>query len=155
MAVLNVIVRSVARLALPLALALAFILLFQGHNSPGGGFIAAVLTVLALTLVYVAFEPDFLEEWLFPGGPTIAGALRRGTLRDVRGTAIAGLAVAGILAGVGAWLFGRPYLTQTFWVVHLPVLGRYEVVTSLIFDVGVYLTVLGSLLSLVEVVSRS
>lgn len=153
---MNVIIRTVARLALPLAIAVALILLFQGHNSPGGGFIAAVLALLALTLLYVAYDPDFLEEWLFPGGgATVAGRLRAGTLRDYRRMTVAGLAAAGLLAGTGAWVFGRPFLTQTFWTVDLPLLGPYEVVTSLVFDVGVFLVVLGSLLTLVEVVSRT
>lgn len=141
---------------MPIAIAVAFILLFQGHNSPGGGFIAAVLVLLALTLIYLAYDPDFLGDWLFPGGgATVAGRLKAGTLRDYRRAAVVGLATAGLLAGTGAWLFGRPFLSQAHWIVELPLLGPYEIVTSLLFDVGVFLVVLGSLLTLVEVVSRT
>lgn len=153
---MNVMIRTVARSAIPLAMAAAFVLLFQGHNSPGGGFIAAVLTVLAIALIHIAYDSTFIEEWLFPGGgATIAGRLRAGTLRSYRRVTLWGLAFAALLSGVGAMVFGRPFLTQTFRVVELPLLGPYEVTTSLVFDVGVYLVVLGSLLTILEVMSRA
>ena len=48
------------------------------------------------------------------------------------------------LTGVGSWLFGYPYLTSTYAHVHWPVVGDFELASAMVFDVGVFLTVVGS-----------
>lgn len=116
-----------ARLMLPLTLMVAVFILLRGHNLPGGGFIAALVTAVALLLQYVANGVLWTEA--------------RITL-DYRALAGAGVALAG-LAGAGSWAFGAPFLTAAFGHFHLPLLGEIELATAMIFDLGVYLAVIG------------
>jgi multicomponent K+:H+ antiporter subunit A len=54
-----------------------------------------------------------------------------------------GLIIAG-LTGAGSWLFDRPFLTSWFDHFHLPLIGDFELASAMLFDLGVYLTVVGS-----------
>ena len=56
-----------------------------------------------------------------------------------------GVLLAG-LTGVGSWAFGYPFLTSSFTYVSLPVIGKFELATAMLFDTGVFLTVVGSTL---------
>ena len=146
----TVIARTVARLTVPLILVTAVALLLQGHNLPGGGFIAAVLAASAFALVYVVHGLGALAAFLGAGSE---GALfGHGPVEWYRLTLALGLALA---AGAGAVpiLVGEPFLTQTYVVLHdVPLYGELEVASALAFDVGVFLTVVGALLVIVSVV---
>lgn len=135
----TVIMRTVTRVVVPIILATAIALLLQGHNQPGGGFIGGVLTVTAVALVYVVFGLEFL----------------RTNVLDVRGDLVGsyrwlfggGLGLA-VLAGLAPILWGRAFLTQGVLFVHgVPLYGELEVASALAFDVGVYCTVVGALLT--------
>jgi multicomponent K+:H+ antiporter subunit A len=115
-----------ARWLLPLALLLSVFLLVRGHNAPGGGFVAGLVTAVALVIQFMAGH-----------GPRLR--LRRGYLRF----AAAGLAVAGA-TGIGAWLFGKPFLTSAHGEPVLPVLGTLPLASAMAFDLGVYLVVVGA-----------
>ena len=56
-----------------------------------------------------------------------------------------GLLIAGC-TGLGSWLFGAPFLTSSFGHFDIPLIGEVELATALFFDLGVYLTVIGSTL---------
>jgi multicomponent K+:H+ antiporter subunit A len=47
---------------------------------------------------------------------------------------------------LGSWLFDRPFLTSAFGHFHIPLVGEIELATALLFDLGVYLTVVGATL---------
>jgi multicomponent K+:H+ antiporter subunit A len=115
-----------ARWLLPLALLLSMFLLVRGHNAPGGGFVAGLVTAAALLIQYMAGH-----------GPRL-----RVRLAYVR-VAAAGLLVAGA-TGVGAWLFGKPFLTSGHGDPLLPVIGRLPLGSAMAFDIGVYLAVVGA-----------
>lgn len=102
-------------------------MLFAGHHLPGGGFIGGLIAASALVLRAVAEGPGDLDR-LMPVGPE--GLLGAGLL------AAAGAGVAG-LAG------GRAFLEQVALDVHLPLVGDLHVTSVLVFDIGVYLIVLG------------
>lgn len=123
-----------ARLMLPLTVLVAAFLLVRGHQLPGGGFIAALVTAVALLLQYVASGVLWTDARL---------ALNH------RRLAAAGILIA-TLTGLGSWLFGYPFLTTAFGHVHLPVIGEVEWATALVFDIGVYLAVLGTVLTIVS-----
>ena len=55
------------------------------------------------------------------------------------------MVVAG-LTGLGSWYFGYPFLTSSFGHFSLPLVGEFELATAMLFDLGVYLTVVGSTL---------
>ena len=145
----TVIARTATRIAVPIALVTAVALLLQGHNLPGGGFIAGVLTAAALALVYVVFGLEELSTMLGIGG---TGPFGHAPVAYYRVTFGLGLALAAG-SGLVPIVFGEPFLAQTYWILHdVPLFGEVEVASALAFDLGVYLTVVGALLEIVAVV---
>ncbi|MGE4051425.1 MAG: hydrogen gas-evolving membrane-bound hydrogenase subunit E, partial [Piscinibacter sp.] len=124
--------RVAARIVLPLALVASVYIFWRGHNLPGGGFIAGLVTAIALVLQYVALGQDRAEAVLHAGGG------RRYTRWIGTGLAIAAL------TGIGAFVFGRPFLTSAFGHPVVPVLGELPLATAALFDLGVYITVVGA-----------
>lgn len=146
----TVIARTASRLAVPLVLLTAVALLLQGHNLPGGGFIAAVLAATAFALVYVVHGLGPLQAFL--GGSGEGALFGHGPIEWYRVVFGVGLALAAG-SGLVPIAFGEPFLTQTFWVFHhVPLYGEFEVASALAFDTGVFLTVLGALLTVIAVV---
>ena len=126
----SLIVRSSTRFLLPLMLLFSVFLLVRGHNEPGGGFVGGLTAATAFTLVLLA---DGLE------------AARR-LLRVAPLTLVAaGLTVA-LASGLPALLQGRPYMTGVWLGFPLPVVGKIG--SPVVFDVGVYLVVLGIVLAI-------
>jgi multicomponent K+:H+ antiporter subunit A len=119
---------------LPLALVVSVYILLRGHNLPGGGFIAGLITAVALILQYVASGIDFAES-----------RMRVDFLRVLA----AGLTLA---AGIGvvSLLLGFPFLTSTHGHVHLPLIGDVELGSATLFDLGVYLAVAGAVLVIIS-----
>ncbi|OUE45817.1 monovalent cation/H+ antiporter subunit A [Billgrantia desiderata SP1] len=120
----------VAQILLPLALLVSVYIFLRGHNQPGGGFIAGLITATALILQYMARGHDWTRERLPISYPIVA---------------VSGLAVA-LATGLGSWLFGYPFLTSAFGHFHLPLVGEFELATAMLFDMGVYLAVVGAVL---------
>ena len=115
---------------LPLALAVSVYIFLRGHNLPGGGFVAGLVTGVALILQSLAGGLTFAENRLPRNYPPLLGL---------------GLAFA---AGIGlvSWFFSRPFLTSTHGHFHLPLLGDIELASVIIFDLGVYLVVVATVL---------
>jgi multicomponent K+:H+ antiporter subunit A len=105
---------------------------WRGHNLPGGGFIAGLITAVALVLQYMALGQERADILLHS----------RGGQRFSRWIG-SGLAIAG-LTGVGAFFLGRPFLTSAFGHPTVPLLGELSLATAALFDLGVYITVVGS-----------
>jgi multicomponent Na+:H+ antiporter subunit B len=150
--VTTVITRTATRISVPIILVLSVALFVQGHNVPGGGFIGGVLTATAFALVYVAFDPRYLEdEVLDRAGPDDEGA-DAGIVADYALVLGVGLALAAG-SGVVPMLFDLSFLTQDFWLLHgVPLYGEVELASAVAFDLGVYLTVVGALLTVLSVV---
>ncbi len=110
---------------LPLALAVSLFIFLRGHNLPGGGFVAGLITGVALILQYLGVGINFAQARVPQRLPVLLAT---------------GLACAfGI--GVASWIFGYPYLTTTHSHVHLPLIGDIELASALVFDLGVYIVV--------------
>jgi len=120
--------RVVSQGLLPLALLVSVYIFFRGHNLPGGGFIAGLVTAAALILQYVAHGVDWIRPRLNVQYATVVAA---------------GVLIAW-LTGAGSWLFGKPFLTSWFDYFDIPLLGQIELASAIAFDLGVYLTVVGS-----------
>lgn len=149
----TVIIRTVTRLTVPIILLVSVALFLQGHNHPGGGFIAGVLTTSAFALIYVAYGLDFLEEDVLgrESGSTVEH-LSHGVVMDYRRLFAYGLALA---AGTGivAIGLGFPFLTHDYVILeHLPLYGELELASAVAFDLGVYAVVVGALLTILSVV---
>ena len=152
----TVIARTVVRVVVPIILLTAVALLLQGHNLPGGGFIAGVLTVTAFALVYIVFGRTFLQRELLH---TDDDSFLDGAVGEYGRAFSFGLALAAS-AGVGSIVLGEllaqgqyEFLTQGVVFVHdVPVYHEIEVPTALFFDLGVYFVVVGALLTILAVV---
>lgn len=148
----TVIARTVTRIVVPIILVTAVALLLQGHNLPGGGFIAGVLTVAAFALVYIIYGLDYLEEELLERGPSDPYAPETGLVWDYGNVFAAGLAVAAG-GGIVAILLGQAFLSQAVaFFDHVPVYGHFEVASAFVFDLGVYAVVVGALMTILAVV---
>ena len=127
------ILRTTTRFILPLLLLFSVFLLVRGHHEPGGGFSGGLVAAAAFVLYRFAFGVEEVKRVLPVDARSLIGA---------------GLLVA---AGSGslALLAGRPLMTGLWGQVFVPGVGALDLGTPLVFDVGVYLTVVGVTLSII------
>jgi multicomponent Na+:H+ antiporter subunit A len=130
----SVVLEVVTRVLFHTILVFSVYLLFSGHNTPGGGFAGGLVAGLALVLRYLAGGRYELGE-----AAPVAPGLVLGT----------GLLFAGA-TGLGGLVFGGDVLQTAVLGTTLPVLGHVKLVTSLFFDVGVYLIVVGLVLDVLR-----
>lgn len=124
------ILAMLTRLLLPLALLVSAFIFLRGHQLPGGGFIAGLITAAALIMQYLANGVAWTQQRM-PWKLTTVIAL--------------GL-LAALLTGLASLLFGYPFLTSAFGHLQWPLLGEFELASAMTFDLGVYLVVVGALL---------
>lgn len=129
-----VVVEVLTRISFPLMMMFSVYLLMAGHNLPGGGFAGGLVAGLAITLRYLAGGRYELSE---------AVPVQAGLVLGV------GMAVA-VGAGVLPLLLGGTFFATATPVVHVPVLGELHFPSALIFDIGVYLVVLGVVLDILR-----
>ncbi len=127
-----------ARALLPLALLLSAFLLLRGHDLPGGGFAAGLLTAVALIVQVMANGSDW------------TGARLRLRLRPLVAVGVL-LAAATGAASVAA---GAPFLTSAYRGVLLPGIGKVPLSSALVFDIGVYCTVVAAVLLILGRLAR-
>ena len=130
----SIILEVVVRLLFHTAIIVSLYLLFAGHNRPGGGFAGGLVVGLALIGRYLAGGRYELGEAL----PVDAGVVLGLGLMIAVGTGVAGL------------VLGGEVLQSVIWQWSLPVFGEVKLVTSLFFDIGVYLVVVGLLLDVLR-----
>jgi multicomponent Na+:H+ antiporter subunit A len=130
----SVIFEVVVRLLFHTMIVYSIYLMFSGHNAPGGGFAAGLVTGIALIVRYLA-----------------GGRYELGEAAPVQPGVLLGLGLF-LSAGVGmlALLAGGVVLQSWIVDIHLPVIGDVHLVTSLFFDIGVYLVVVGLVLDILR-----
>ena len=129
-----------ARLILPIAGLVAVHLFMRGHNEPGGGFVAGLVVAIALIAQYMVAGAQWVEARLNP--------------HPVRWIA-AGLAIVAA-TGLGSLAWGYPFLTTHTAHLALPVVGVIHVPSAILFDLGVFSTVIGAtLLTLIALAHQS
>lgn len=126
------------RIMLPFTMMVGVYLYLRGHNMPGGGFVAGLVFAIALVMQYIA-----------SGHGWTAGRQRV----PYHGMIGAGVLIA-TATGLGSMAFGRPFLTSYFTHVHLPPLEDFELATAALFDLGVFLCVLGAVMLVLASLSR-
>jgi multicomponent K+:H+ antiporter subunit A len=127
-----------ARLILPIALVIAVYIFLRGHNQPGGGFVAGLIVAIALLVQYMASGFGWAQARLKVDYHALIGA---------------GVVIAG-LTGMGAWANGLPFLTSAFGYFDVWPVGEFELATAALFDLGVFLTVLGAVMLALASLSR-
>jgi len=136
----SLILQTATRLLLGLMLLFSIFILWRGHNDPGGGFIGGLIAATAFALHGAAFGVVKMRQVL---------------LVDPRTILAAGLVVAvlsGLFALVGKGGFGAdPFMTAR-WFITYNELGEktFAIGTPVMFDIGVYLVVVGALVAMVQ-----
>lgn len=135
--------RMTASWVLPVALVVSLYIFLRGHNYPGGGFIAGLITSMALVIQYIALGQDQAEKML---------RAKSGRLYEV--WIGLGLLIAG-LSGIASWLWARPFLTSAHVYVESSLFGTFHLASAAAFDLGVYGTVVGATMLLISVLGDS
>jgi multicomponent K+:H+ antiporter subunit A len=126
------------RFLFPIACLVGVYIFLRGHNQPGGGFVAGLVVSIALLMQYMASGFAWAQTRQKIGYHAMIGL---------------GVIIAG-LTGAGAWFAGRPFLTSAFGYVNLPPIEEFELATAALFDLGVFLAVLGAVMLTLYSLSR-
>ncbi len=128
----TLITKTITKICLPLVILFSISLLLAGHNNPGGGFIGGVMFASIIALTYVAYGLDHIRSFFDPDWTNWFGL---------------GLFLAAATAFV-SMAFSYNFFRSAFGFVHIPLFGEVELASAAVFDVGVYLVVIGGLLSI-------
>ena len=129
----SLILRVTARVLVPLLLLFSLFMLLRGHNLPGGGFVGGLVAASAFVLYVLTAGVHASQKVLHVEPHTLLGL---------------GL-VCAYGTGVLALLLGEPFLTSLWVDLHIPVLGDVHLGSTLPFDIGVMLVVVGTALLMV------
>ncbi|WP_426166764.1 monovalent cation/H+ antiporter subunit A [Sandarakinorhabdus sp. DWP1-3-1] len=119
-----------SRILLPLVLSVGVFIFLRGHNEPGGGFVAALVVAIAILLQYLASGFDWSDA-------------RR---RIGEHVLIAFGVLIAMATGLGSLLFGANFLASAFGYFTLPIVGKFELATAMLFDLGVFAVVFGAVM---------
>jgi len=128
------------RLLLPVIGVISVYYLLRGHNAPGGGFVGGLIMATGVIAQYMVGGTIWVESRL-----------------RVHPLALIGIGLlAAATAGLGAWALTLPFLSALDAHIHVPLLGDVHITSVLLFDLGVYLLVVGAtLLILVALAHQS
>ena len=132
----DVILPTAMKFLCSIILLFSIIMFFVGQYIPGGGFVGGLLTVGAIVLLLLAFDLKTIKKAL-PFNFTIMSAI--------------GLILALGTASVSI-LFNVPFFTHAFDDFTLPLFGETSLHTAMIFDAGVYLVVVGSVITMIQTI---
>lgn len=127
----SVILSTASKYLLPLLLIFSFFLLLRGHNEPGGGFVGGLVAAAAYALFFIANGVEEAEKLL--------------KTEPIKLIAF-GLFFA-VISTVPSLFFGKNFMSAVWLDFNIPVIGKIG--TPLVFDIGVYLLVLGIALKII------
>jgi multicomponent Na+:H+ antiporter subunit B len=126
----TLILSTAARYLLPLLLLFSIFVFARGHNEPGGGFVGGLVAAAAFALYSMAYTP---------------AQARRLLSVDPRLLISLGLLIA-LASGLMSLVTGLPFMTGLWGHASWPVIGTPG--TPVLFDLGVYLSVIGAILTI-------
>jgi multicomponent Na+:H+ antiporter subunit B len=126
----TLILSTAARYLLPLLLLFSIFVFARGHNEPGGGFVGGLVAAAAFALYSMAYTP---------------AQARRLLSVDPRLLISLGLLIA-LVSGLMSLATGLPFMTGLWGHTSWPVIGAPG--TPVLFDLGVYLSVIGAILTI-------
>lgn len=127
----SVILSTASKYLLPLLLLFSFFLLLRGHNEPGGGFVGGLVAAAAYALYFIANGVEEAEKLLKAEPIELISS---------------GITIA-LISTIPSLLFGKNFMSGIWFDTNFPVIGKIG--TPLIFDIGVYLLVLGIALKII------
>ncbi len=132
----DVILQTTAKIVFFIIFLFSIHIFFVGHYTPGGGFVGGLLTTGALVLLLLAFDLKTVQLAL-PVNFRIVVAV-------------------GLLLAIGTafWpvFFDLPFFTHAFDDFYLPIFGETSLHTATLFDLGVYLVVVGSTMTMIQTI---
>jgi len=133
----SLILATAVRITRPVLFLFAVVLFLKGHNAPGGGFIAGLVTAVAVLLGLLVHGHGNRKT----GRPTFLYVVA------------AGLGLA-LLTAIVPTLLGWPFFTHSFGFINLPLLGSIELASAALFDLGVYIVVVGNVVTVLHALTE-
>ena len=134
----DLILQTVTKVVVFIILTLATYLFFSGHDAPGGGFIGGLVLASAFVLILLAFDIETLKEEL----PV-----------DFKKVGATGVFIV-LASGFSSVFFGEPFLNQVFLEFTVPFFGTIKWTSATIFEIGVALTVIGVVVTIILSISE-
>ncbi|MDQ4147291.1 MAG: Na+/H+ antiporter subunit B [Pseudomonadota bacterium] len=134
----DIVLRTATRFLFTLLLLFSIFLLVRGHNEPGGGFVGGLVAASAFALYSIAYDVMVARRVLWLDPRTLIGL---------------GLLIA-VSSGLLAVFLGQPFLTGRWGYINVLGVGQLDVGTPLLFDIGVYLVVVGVTLTIILALSE-
>ena len=134
----SLILRKAARYLFPVIMLFSIYLLLRGHNEPGGGFVGGLAAASAFILNQLAYDVQSTKKMMNVESLTLIGV---------------GLLTA-LGSSVFSMLYGEPYFSSHWVTFHITPGWQIPIGTPLIFDIGVYLVVLGVTLAILLTISN-
>ncbi len=133
----NTVLRTSTNYLLPLLILFSIFVLLRGHYLSGGGFVGGLIASIAFVLHSFAYSPEetiklfrFKPMFLIPIGLTLS-----------------------FLSGILPTFLGKPFMTGVWFADSVVVIGAFG--TALVFDLGVYLVVIGVVLTILFTISQN
>lgn len=134
----DVMLQTVTKVVTFIILMFAVHIFFAGHYTPGGGFVGGLLTASAIVLLMLAFGIKTVKK-IVPINYVVMTSV--------------GLLVA-IATASASILFDVPFFTHAYDYFELPLFGETSLHSALLFDVGVYLVVVGVTMTIIQTIGE-
>ncbi|MCP1145670.1 Na(+)/H(+) antiporter subunit B [Lysinibacillus endophyticus] len=134
----DVILQFTAKIVFFMIFFYAVHIFFAGHYTPGGGFVGGLVTASAIVLLIIAFDIKTVQS-IIPINYIYLVAV--------------GLIIAGATAAFSMFM-GKPFFTHYFDYFYLPLLGKTSLHTAALFDLGVYLVVVGVTMTIIQTIGE-
>lgn len=134
----DVILKTVVKIVIFIILTFGIYLFFSGHNAPGGGFIGGLVLGSAIVLLYLTYDIK---------------TVHRKMPFDFKMIAAIGVLIATSTA-IGSFFFDVPFLSQTDGYFTFPFIGEKHLTTVTLFEAGVALTVVGTVVTIILSISE-
>lgn len=134
----DVMLQTATKVVTFIILMFAVHIFFAGHYTPGGGFVGGLLTTSAIVLLMLAFDLETVKKIL--------------PINYVTMTAI-GLLLA-LATAAASIIFDVPFFTHAYDYYNLPLFGNTSLHSALLFDIGVYLVVVGVTMTIIQTIGE-
>lgn len=134
----NLILQFTAKIVFFIIFFFAVHIFFAGHYTPGGGFVGGLLASSAIVLLVLAFDLN--------------------TVRSILPINYMYLVASGLILALATAAFpmfvGKPFFTHFFDYFTLPIIGKTSLHTAALFDLGVFLVVVGVTMTIIQTIGE-